>query len=143
MAIPLPHPRTCLDKREDTGARGWTLGSAYMLGLLTLINAFNYLDRNLLGLVLPLIKADMHISDTMLGLISGLAFAFFYSTMGVPIARLADRFNRRNVIGAGLAVWSVATVATGFVGNVWHLVATRFFLGAGEASSIAPSNSIV
>src|SRR5690606_5466847 len=95
-----------------------------------------------LGLVLPLIKADMHISDTTLGLVSGVAFAFFYSIMGVPIARLADRFSRRNIIAVGLFVWSLATLATGMVANVWQLVVTRFLLGAGEASSIAPSNSI-
>lgn len=143
MQPALAHPAIAEDEGSEAAGRGWTVSAGYMLALLTLVNAFNYLDRNLLGLVLPLIKADMHISDTTLGLISGLAFAFFYSTMGVPIARLADRFNRRNIIAVGLAVWSLATVATGMVTNVWQLVVTRFFLGAGEASSIAPSNSIV
>lgn len=134
----MPHPAG-----PSASSRSWAAGPVYMLVLLTLINAFNYLDRTLFGLVLPLIKDDLGLSDTALGLASGLAFAVVYSTLGVPIARLADRTNRRNIIAIGLTVWSAATAMTGFVVNIWQIALTRILLGAGEASSIGPSNSLV
>jgi MFS family permease len=111
--------------------------------MLTLISVFNYLDRSLLGLALPAIKQEMQVSDTALGLVSGLAFVLIYSTLGVPIAWLADRYNRRNIIAIGLAFWSAMTAATGWVSNVWQLAAARFLMGAGEASSTAPANSMI
>lgn len=121
----------------------WNFGAMYGLGFLTLVSAFNYLDRSLLGLALPAIKAEMHVSDTVLGLVSGLAFLLFYSILGVPIAWAADRYNRRNIIAFGFAFWSLMTMATGWVANVWQLALTRFLMGAGEACGIAPSNSII
>ena len=124
-------------------ARDWTPRSVYALALLTLIYAFNYLDRSILSLVLPQVKAEMQLSDTALGLVSGFAFVLFYSLLGVPIARLADRSNRRNILGFGLIFWSLMTSLTGFVTNVWQLAATRFLMGAGEACGVAPSNAMV
>lgn len=121
----------------------WTAPAAYSLGFLTLISAFNYLDRSLLGLALPAIKAEMAVSDTVLGLVSGLAFVLFYSLLGVPIAWLADRWNRRNIIAIGFAFWSLMTLLTGWVANIWQLAAARFLMGAGEACGLAPSNSII
>lgn len=121
----------------------WTPRLCWSLGFLTLISVFNYLDRSLLGLVLPLIKADLHLSDTALGLISGLAFAVFYSLLAVPIASLADRSNRRNIVGAGFALWSLMTALTGWVANAWQLAACRFLMGAGEAAGLAPSQSMI
>ncbi len=123
--------------------RDWTPRSIYALGLVTLIYAFNYLDRSILSLVLPQVKAEMHLSDTALGLVSGFAFVLFYSLLGVPIARLADRSNRRNIVGIGLVFWSLMTSLTGLVANVWQLAATRFLMGAGEACGVAPSNAMV
>ena len=111
----------------------WNFGAMYGLGFLTLVSAFNYLDRSLLGLALPAIKAEMHVSDTVLGLVSGLAFLLFYSILGVPIAWAADRYNRRNIIAFGFAFWSLMTMATGWVANVWQLALTRFLMGAGES----------
>ena len=99
----------------------WSLPAAWSLGFLCLISVFNYLDRSLLGLALPLIKAEMHASDTMLGLVSGLAFVLFYAILGVPIAWAADRWNRRNIIAFGFAFWSLMTALTGYVGNIWQL----------------------
>lgn len=134
------------DKAAADGAdagRGWGAAQIYALGLLTLIAMFNYLDRNLLGMVLPLVKAEMHLSDTVLGLVTGLAFVLFYSLLGIPIASLADRSNRRNIIAAGFGFWSLMTVCTGFVINVWQLALARFLMGAGEACSLAPSNSMI
>ena len=121
----------------------WTAASVYSLGFLTLISSFNYFDRSLLGLVLPLIKAEMHVSDTVLGLVSGLVFVLFYSLLGVPMAWAADRWSRRNIIALGFLFWSAMTMLTGFVANIWQLAATRFLMGAGEACGVAPSNSMI
>ena len=123
--------------------RDWTGTAVYSLGFLSLISVFNYLDRSILGLALPLIKAEMQVSDTILGLVTGLAFVLFYSVLGVPIAWAADRWSRRNIIAAGFAFWSVMTALTGFVGTIWQLAVTRFLMGAGEACGIAPSNSMI
>lgn len=123
--------------------RDWSAPAVYSLGFLTLISAFNYLDRALLGLALPAIKAEMGVSDTALGLVSGLAFLLFYSLLGVPIAWLADRWNRRNIIAVGFAFWSLMTLLTGWVANIWQLAAARFLMGAGEACGLAPSNSMI
>jgi len=124
-------------------SRDWTVAASYSLGFLTLISACNYLDRSLLGLALPAIKAEMHVSDTALGLVSGLAFLLFYSILGVPIAWAADRWSRRNIIAIGFAFWSLMTMATGWVSNIWQLALARFLMGAGEASGLAPSNSMI
>lgn len=121
----------------------WSYSASVGLGFLTLISSINYLDRSLLGLALPAIKAEMHVSDTALGLVSGLAFLLFYSLLGLPIAWAADRWSRRNIIAIGLAFWSLMTMATGWVANVWQLALTRFLMGAGEACGIAPSNSMI
>ena len=115
----------------------------HALAFLTLISAFNYLDRAVLGLALPLIKHEMRVSDTALGLTSGLAFALFYSLLGLPLAWLADRWSRRNVIAIGFAFWSAMTALTGFVANIWQLAVTRFLMGAGEACGVAPSSSMI
>lgn len=131
------------EERGATQRGDWNGAATVGLGFLTLISSVNYLDRSLLGLALPAIKAEMHVSDMALGLVSGLAFLLFYSLLGLPIAWAADRWNRRNIIAIGLAFWSLMTMATGWVANVWQLALTRFLMGAGEACGIAPSNSII
>ena len=115
----------------------------YTLSLLTVIYALNYLDRNIFSIVLQSIKEDLLLSDTALGLLGGLVFALFYATLGIPIAWLADRYSRRNIITIGLSVWSLMTVLTGMVTNLWQLAVTRFLMGAGEACGNPPSNSMV
>jgi predicted MFS family arabinose efflux permease len=127
----------------STPARHSRVYAGYVLGFLTLISAFNYLDRAVLGLALPLIKRELVVSDTALGLASGLAFALFYTLLGLPTAWLADRWSRRNIIAVGFAFWSLMTALTGFVGNIWQLAGARFLMGAGEACGVAPSNSII
>ena len=117
--------------------------SHYTLVLLTLIYTLNYFDRNIFSIVLESIKAEMHLTDTQLGLLGGVAFVLFYSFMGIPIAWLADRFNRRNIIAIGLAFWSLMTVCTGLALNVWQLALTRFLMGAGESSCLSPANSML
>lgn len=121
----------------------WPWKASWPLALLTLIAVFNYLDRSLLGLALPLVKREFGASDTVLGLVTGIAFVLLYSVLGVPIAWLADRYNRRNIITFGLAFWSLMTALTGFVGSVWQLAMARFLMGAGEACAMPPSNSII
>lgn len=125
----------------DTG--GWTVRSVYTLGFLTVIYAFNNVDRNVFGLLMPLMQQDLGLSDTMLGLASGFAFACFYALAGLPMAYLAERFSRRNIIGICFILWSLMTVATGMVRNSVELLAARFLLGAGEAGGTAPSTSMV
>ncbi len=129
-AAPVPH-------------RDWTARHIYVLFLLTLISAFNYFDRSVLGLILPLLKHDMLVSDTVLGAVTGIVFALTNGLVGLPVARLADRWNRRNIIAIGLVFWSAMTAATGLVTNIWQLALTRLLMGAGEAASMAPSNSMI
>lgn len=130
-------------RRTSSPTPAWTSASVYSLGFLTLISSFNYFDRSVLGLVLPLIKGEMQVSDTVLGLVSGLAFVLFYSLLGVPVAWAADRWSRRNIIAAGFLFWSAMTLLTGFVSNIRQLAVARFLMGAGEACGIAPSNSMI
>jgi MFS family permease len=125
---------------ERTGQRATSI---YALALLTLIYALNYTDRNIFSIVLQSMKQELVLTDTQIGLIGGFAFVLFYSILGVPIARLADKHDRRLIIGAGFAFWSLMTALTGLVTNVWQLAVCRFLMGAGEATGIAPSNSMV
>jgi len=117
--------------------------SIYVLGVIILVGAFNYFDRYILGLMAPLIRADIEISDTVYGLISGFAFVLFYSLVGVPIGALSDKISRRNVISAGFVVWTVMTMLTGMVTTAVQLTVTRFLVGAGEACGSAPANAMV
>lgn len=127
----------------ESGEERWPWNATWPLLLLTLISVFNYLDRSLLGLALPRIKEEFAASDTALGLVTGIAFVVLYSIIGLPIAWLADRANRRNIIAAGLAFWSLMTVATGYVSSMVQLAAARLLLGAGEAAALPPANSII
>jgi MFS family permease len=121
----------------------WGAYSIYALGFLSLIATFNYLDRSILGLALPAIKQEMHLSDTVLGLVYGSTFATFYAIFGIPIAWLADRGNRRTIIAVGFAFWSAMTALTGLVSNVLQLAASRFLMGAGEACCVPPAHSMI
>ena len=115
----------------------------YVVGLLFVVNIFNYMDRMALAMLMPFIKADLQLSDAQLGLLVGLAFAVFYAVCGIPIARLADRGVRRNVIAVCLTVWSAATALSGAAQNFWHLFLARVGVGAGEAGCIPPAQSII
>lgn len=115
----------------------------YVIGLLCVVNVFNYVDRMALAVLAPLIKADLVLSDGELGLLIGLAFAIFYAVCGIPIARWADRGNRRNIIVIALSTWSVMTALSGAAQNFWHLLLARIGVGAGEAGCLPPAQSIV
>lgn len=115
----------------------------YMLILLMIILAFNYVDRLALGLVLQDIKASFHLSDTQLGLLSGIAFALFYSLMGIPIARWADRGNRRIIISLTTALWSVAVALSGLAANFVQLLLARVGAAVGESGCMPPAHSLI
>jgi len=115
----------------------------YAVGLLAAINMVNYMDRMVLSVLLPHIKADLALSDTMLGLLTGFAFALFYAAFGIPLARWADRGNRRNLISLALVVWSVMTAACGLAQSFLHLLLARIGIGVGEAGCIPPSHSLI
>lgn len=115
----------------------------YLLTILMVTLAFNYVDRLALGLLLQDIKADIGLSDTQLGVLSGIAFALFYSLMGIPIARWADRGNRVTIITITTALWSVAVALCGTAGSFLQLLAIRVGVAVGEAGCIPPAHSLI
>jgi MFS family permease len=115
----------------------------YLLGVLLTVLAFNYVDRLALGLLLQDIKIDLQLSDTQLGLLSGIAFAAFYSVMGIPIARWADRGNRVTIISLTAALWSVAVALCGLAANFTQLLLVRIGVAVGEAGCVPPAHSLI
>jgi predicted MFS family arabinose efflux permease len=115
----------------------------YLLAILTVVLAFNCVDRSFLGLALEDIKADLGLSDTQLGLLTGIAFALFYSLMGIPIARWADRGNRVTIIAATTALWSIVVSLCGLAGSFAQLLAIRVAVAVGEAGCIPPAHSLI
>jgi len=113
------------------------------LGLLTAAYFFSYMDRQILAILQEDIKAELLLSDTQLGLLAGFAFAIFYATLGLPVARWADRGNRVNIIGIALALWSAMTAVCGLAQNFVQLLLARIGVGIGEAGSSPPSHSII
>ncbi|MBI3438761.1 MAG: MFS transporter [Proteobacteria bacterium] len=114
-----------------------------VLALLFVVYAFNFVDRQILGILVPAIKSELHFSDTQLGWLGGPAFAVFYTALGVPIAWLADRTNRAWIVTIALAVWSLFTAACGYATNFAQLFAARLGVGVGEAGGVAPAYSII
>ncbi len=115
----------------------------YVLAILTLVSVSNYMDRTVLSVLVEPIKKDLALHDWQLGLLTGFAFAAFYATLGLPIARLADRTNRTHVLSASLAVWSVMTAACGLAQNFIQLLLARFGVGSGEAGCVPASHSLI
>src|SRR6185312_8730704 len=89
----------------------------YVLAMLTLVYVFNFIDRQVLVILQESIKKELHLSDTQLGMLSGFTFAIFYVTLGIPIARLADKTNRRNTVAVSLGLWSIMTACSGLTRN--------------------------
>jgi MFS family permease len=118
-------------------------GAGYILFVLTLVYVVNYLDRQILGILLPYIQKEFVLNDFEGGLLSGTVFAVIYATLGVPLATVADRWNRRNLIAASLATFSLMTVLSGYVTVFWQLIVTRFFTGVGEAGTGPSINSMI
>jgi MFS family permease len=113
------------------------------LGVLTTIGMFAQMDRIALAILLQPIKAELHLSDTQLGLLSGLAFALFYATLGLPLARYADRGARTKLLAACLAIWTVMTTLCGFARNFPQLFIARMGVGVGEAGCLPTSHSLI
>jgi predicted MFS family arabinose efflux permease len=115
----------------------------YALFVLTLVFTSSHVDRQIIGILLEPIKTDLGASDTQMGFLVGLTFALFYATLGMPIAMLADRGNRRNIIAIAIATWSAMTVACGFATSFLQLALARIGVGIGEAGSNPPSHSLI
>src|SRR5690242_13799118 len=114
-----------------------------VLAMLLLVYTFNFLDRQILGILAPAIKADLHLSDAQFGAVGGLAFAMLYSVLGVPLALLADKTSRSWVVTVSLAVWSAFTALCGTATTLGHLFLYRLGVGVGEAGGVAPSYALI
>jgi len=115
----------------------------YVVGVLTLANVSGFLDRQVLSLLVPAIERDLNISDTQMSYLIGLSFSVFYTVLGLPIAWWADRANRRNVMAAGVTLWSLMTMLCGLVATYPRLLLARIGVGVGEATLNAPSVSLI
>ena len=120
-----------------------TRARSYAVGLLMVVYTFNFIDRQLLAILQESIKLDLSLSDSQLGLLTGFAFAVFYVTAGIPIARWADRSNRRNIIALAVGLWSFMTALSGFAQQYWQLLLARIGVGVGEAGCSPPAHSII
>ena len=115
----------------------------YVLGVLFVVYVFNFIDRQVLAILLDPIKEELAVSDTWMGVLSGPAFALFYTFAGIPIARWADRSSRRSIIALGLTLWSVMTAACGLARSFLELALARVAVGVGEAAGSPPAHSLI
>jgi predicted MFS family arabinose efflux permease len=116
---------------------------AYALLMLMLVFMFSHIDRSIVGILAEPIKQEFGLSDTALGVLTGFAFAMFYATLGIPLALLADRSNRRNIIAIAIAFWSAMTAVSGFATSYAQLVLARIGVAIGEAGSTPQSHSMI
>lgn len=134
------------ERASDSGSPPAALSPAYAyyaLGLLMLVYVINFVDRQVLSILMEPIRKDLGLSDTQLGLLSGLGFALFYAAAGLPIARLADKTSRRNIIAGSLAVWSAMTAVCGLVTSFPQLLLGRIGVAVGEAGAGPASHSLI
>ena len=115
----------------------------YVLAVLFVVYIFNFIDRQILAILLEPIKQDLKISDTALGFLTGFAFAVFYTFAGLPLARIADRWVRRSLIAISLATWSIMTALSGLARNFTDLALARIGVGIGEAGASPPAYSLL
>jgi len=115
----------------------------FVLSVLLIASVFSFIDRQLMTILLEPIKAEFGASDTAMGFLSGFAFALFYAVLGLPVARLADRWSRRNVLAISMVVWSGMTALCGMAGTFWQLAILRVGVGVGEAGGTPPSHSLI
>jgi MFS family permease len=131
---------------EPTGATAAGLSKGYTryaLWVLLLIYVLNFLDRQIVTILAEPIKQELGLKDWQLGMMTGLAFAVFYTILGIPIARYAERGNRPFIIAAAVAAWSLFTVLCGFAQSFWQLVLARIGVGIGEAGCTPPAHSLI
>ena len=119
------------------------LYSGYVVFVLLAIYTLNFLDRQIVAILAAPIQTDLGLSDLQLGLVTGLAFAVFYSILGLPLAWLADRFNRVRLLSAACALWSAMTAVCGFANSFATLFLARIGVGVGEAACVPTSHSII
>ena len=117
--------------------------ASYVVALLLLAYVFSFLDRQILALLVEPVKADLELSDTQLSVLHGFAFAFLYTIVGIPIGRLVDTGDRRHIVGAGIAFWSLMTAACGLARGFWSLFAFRVGVGVGEATLTPSAYSLI
>jgi MFS family permease len=129
MAAQLPADASPSELPWPPASRAW-----FMIGVLTLAYIFSFVDRMIFGLLITPIRAEFDINDTVFSLLYGWGFAFFYTVLGVPIGWAADRYNRRNLAVAGIALWSLMTAACGLAKSFGQLALARIAVGVGEAS---------
>ena len=149
MTIHAPRAETAHEKSPDDDADTTNppytqpFYRYYVLAVLTVVYVFNFVDRQLLVILQEPIKAELNLSDTQLGLLTGFAFALFYVICGIPIARWADKGNRRTIIALALTIWSVMTAMCGLAANYTHLLLARVGVGVGEAGGSPPAHSMI
>ena len=115
----------------------------FVLSVLVLSYVLSFIDRQLMTILLEPIKAEFGASDTAMGFLTGFAFAIFYAVLGIPVARLADRWSRRNVLAISMVIWSAMTAACGMAGSFWQMAVLRVGVGVGEAGGTPPSHSLI
>lgn len=128
---------------SDAAAVRLPFGTHWTLLLLLLVYTMSFTDRQILGILIQPIKDEFHVSDTAMGLLSGLAFTLFYSVLGVPFARYADRANRRNFVAYCCGTWSLMTALCGMASGYWTLALARVGVAVGEAGGTPPSLAMV
>lgn len=140
-----PASKTTPAPTADENATHYQKSSAayYTLAALTLVYSFNFIDRQLLSILQEPIKNDLSLSDSQLGLLTGFSFALFYVVAGIPLGRMADKGNRRNLISWALATWSGMTALCGLAQNFWQLLLARIGVGVGEAGCSPPAHSMI
>ncbi|OGT70526.1 MAG: hypothetical protein A3I78_02865 [Gammaproteobacteria bacterium RIFCSPLOWO2_02_FULL_56_15] len=133
-----------LEARAGSGGVRYSPGYCnYVLGVLCLGYVFNSMDRSVLGVLLESIKEQFNASDTALGLLGGISFALFYAVMGIPLAALADRFNRRNLLAICISAWSLMTALCGAATSFLILLLARIGTAVGESGGSPPSHSLI
>ncbi|GAB2683431.1 MFS transporter [Aliiglaciecola sp. 3_MG-2023] len=115
----------------------------YVLVILTLVYAFNFIDRQIIGILSPMIKADLGLDDAQLGWLKGIYFALLYTFVGIPIAWLADKYSRVNIVAISLTLWSGFTALSGLATSYFQLAIARIGVGIGEAGGSPPSHSMI
>lgn len=132
-----------LAPREESRHRSSAGYARYALGLLFLVNVCNFIDRQILAILLDPIKRDLGVSDTAMGFLTGFAFALFYALAGLPIARWADRGSRRSIIALGMVLWSAMTAVSGLARSFAQLAIARVGVGVGEAACAPSAHSLI
>jgi MFS family permease len=130
-----------ISRASPTEAYGWR--SHYTLLVLLLVYTMSFIDRQIMGILMEPIKREFQVSDTAMGLLSGLTFALFYSVLAIPFGRYADRANRRNFVAYCCAAWSAMTALCGMATGYWSLAMARVGVAIGEAGGTAPSMSMI